>query len=157
MQFFPFFLNARARLMTLTKMERSDVAVGQEQKKEHSINWKHFWITMYIILQKITKPIAHKNIMIYKYNNIANLIVWTYSYIYHPNMNWHSKIPWCLLRWLLTMIKTNHVATKLNQDIDILSKLRSRASLKILKMAYHSLFCSHLLYGSQPWGSIKYN
>ena len=45
----------------------------------------------------------------------------------------------------------NHVATKLNQVIGIISKLRSRASLKILKMTY-SLFCSHLLYGSQLWG-----
>ena len=46
----------------------------------------------------------------------------------------------------------NHVATKLNQAIGILSKLRNRASIKILKMTYHSLFCSHLLYGSQLWG-----
>ena len=35
--------------------------------------------------------------------------------------------------------------------IGILSKLRNRASLKILKMTY-SLFCSHLLYGSQLRG-----
>ena len=46
----------------------------------------------------------------------------------------------------------NHVATKLNQAIGILSKLRNRASIKILKMTYHSLFCSHLLHGSQLWG-----
>ena len=45
-----------------------------------------------------------------------------------------------------------HVATKLNQAIAILSKLRSRASLKILKMTYRSLFCSNLLYESQLWG-----
>ena len=49
------------------------------------------------------------------------------------------------------MVKTNHVATTLNQAIGFLSKLRSRASLKILKMTYHFLFCSHLLYGSQLW------
>ena len=40
------------------------------------------------------------------------------------------------------------VAPKVNQAIDILSKLRSRASLKILKMTY-PLFCSHLLYRPQ--------
>ena len=53
---------------------------------------------------------------------------------------------------LLWSKQINHVATKLNQAIGILSKLRNRASLKILKMTYHSLFCSHLLYGSQLWG-----
>ena len=53
---------------------------------------------------------------------------------------------------LLWSKQINHVATKLNQSIGILSKLRNRASLKILKMTYHSLFCSHLLYGSQLWG-----
>ena len=67
------------------------------------------------------------------------------------NTNWHSKIPWSPLRWSLTMVKTNHVATTPNQAIGFLSKLRSRASLKILKMTYHFLFCSHLLYGSQLW------
>ena len=49
---------------------------------------------------------------------------------------------------LLWSKQINHVATKLNQAIGILSKLRNRASLKILKMTYHS----HLLYGSQLWG-----
>ena len=53
---------------------------------------------------------------------------------------------------LLWSKQINHVATKLNQAVDILSKLRSRASLKILKMTYHSIFCSHLLYGSQLRG-----
>ena len=53
---------------------------------------------------------------------------------------------------LLWLKQINHVSTKLNQAISILSKLRNRASLKILKMTYHSLFCSHLLYGSQLWG-----
>ena len=53
---------------------------------------------------------------------------------------------------LLWSKQINHVATKLNQAIGILSKLRNRASLKILKTTYHSLFCSHLLYGSQLWG-----
>ena len=52
---------------------------------------------------------------------------------------------------LLWSKQINHVATKLNQAIGILRKLRNRTSLKILKMTY-SLFCSHLLYGSQLWG-----
>ena len=42
----------------------------------------------------------------------------------------------------------NHVATKLNQAISILSKRRRRAFLKILKMKYNSF----LFYGSQLWG-----
>ena len=40
---------------------------------------------------------------------------------------------------------------KLNRAIDILSKLRYNASLSVLKTIYHSLFGSHLLYGSQIW------
>ena len=56
---------------------------------------------------------------------------------------------------LLWSKQINHVATRLNQAIGILSKLRSRPSLKILKMTYHSLFCSHLLYGSQLWGQLN--
>ena len=46
----------------------------------------------------------------------------------------------------------NFVTTKLNQAINILSKLRNNTSLKTLKITYHSLFSSHLLYGSQLWG-----
>ena len=46
----------------------------------------------------------------------------------------------------------NYVTTKLNQAIGILSKLRNNTSLKTLKMTYHSLFSSHLIYGSQLWG-----
>ena len=53
---------------------------------------------------------------------------------------------------LLWSKQMNHVAIKLNQTIGILSKFRNSASLKILKMTCHSLFCSHLLYGSQFWG-----
>ena len=53
---------------------------------------------------------------------------------------------------LLCSKQINHVATKLNQATSILSKLRSRASIKILKMTYHFLFCYHLLYGPQIWG-----
>ena len=49
---------------------------------------------------------------------------------------------------LLWSKQINHVATKLNQASGILSKLRSRAFLKILKITL-SLFYSHLLYGSQ--------
>ena len=46
---------------------------------------------------------------------------------------------------LLRSKQINHVATKPNHTPGILSKLRSRASFKILTMEYHSLFCSHLL------------
>ena len=53
---------------------------------------------------------------------------------------------------LLWSKQINHVATKLHQATGILSKRRSRPSLKILKMTYHSFFCSHLFYGSQLWG-----
>ena len=49
---------------------------------------------------------------------------------------------------LLWSKQVNHVATKLNQASGILSKLRSRAFLKILKITL-SLFYSHLIYGSQ--------
>ena len=52
---------------------------------------------------------------------------------------------------LLWSKQINHVATKLNQAIGTLSKLRSRASLKIPKMTFHSLFCFHLVYESQLW------
>ena len=51
--------------------------------------------------------------------------------------------------------KYPHVATKRNQAIGILSNLRSKVPLKILNMTYHSLFCSHLLYGSQLWGQLN--
>ena len=57
---------------------------------------------------------------------------------------------------LLQSKQINHVATKLNQAISILSKLRSRASLKILKMTSFSF-----LFPSIVWVStlrpIKYN
>ena len=56
---------------------------------------------------------------------------------------------------LLWSKQINHVPAKLNQAIGILSKLRNRASLKILKMTYHSHFCSHLLYGPHLWGQSK--
>ena len=46
----------------------------------------------------------------------------------------------------------NHVTPKLNQAIGILSTLRNNTSLKTLIITYHSLFSSHLLYGSQRWG-----
>ena len=53
---------------------------------------------------------------------------------------------------LLWSKQINHVTTKLNQAIGIPSTLRNNTSLKTLKMTYHSLFSSHLLYGSQLWG-----
>ena len=65
--------------------------------------------------------------------------------------NWHSKIPWCPPRPSFTLVETNHVTTKLDQAIGILSTLRNNTSLKTLMMTYHSLFSSHLRYGSQLW------
>ena len=50
------------------------------------------------------------------------------------------------------MKQINHLTTKLNQAIGILNTLRNNTSLKTQKMTYHSLFSSHLLYGSQLWG-----
>ena len=44
------------------------------------------------------------------------------------------------------------VQMKLNQVIGILNKLRYQANIHILKMAYHSLFGSYLLYARQLWG-----
>ena len=46
----------------------------------------------------------------------------------------------------------SHVFLKLNRAIGILSKLRHNTNLNILKIVYHSLFGSHLLYGCQLWG-----
>ena len=40
---------------------------------------------------------------------------------------------------------------KLNRDIGILSKLRSHANVNTLRIAYYSLFQSHLQYGIQLW------
>ena len=50
------------------------------------------------------------------------------------------------LQWL------KQIELKLNQTNGILSKLRNNTSVQTLKMAYHSLFSPHLLYGSQLWG-----
>ena len=41
---------------------------------------------------------------------------------------------------------------RLNRAIGMLSKLRINANFDILKTAYHSLFESHLQYGTQLWG-----
>ena len=48
--------------------------------------------------------------------------------------------------------KISQVKMKLNRAIGILSKLRYNANLSVLKIIHHSLFGSHLLYGSQLWG-----
>ena len=53
------------------------------------------------------------------------------------------------LQWIKQL---NHVRMKLNRAVGILSRLRQITSLKILKITYHALFGSHLLYGSQLWG-----
>ena len=44
------------------------------------------------------------------------------------------------------------IKLKLNRAIGILSKLRSHANVNTLRIAYYSLFQSHLQYGVQPWG-----
>ena len=44
------------------------------------------------------------------------------------------------------------IKLKLNRAIGILSKLRSHANLNTLRIAYYSLFQSHLQYGIQLWG-----
>ena len=53
---------------------------------------------------------------------------------------------------LLWLKQINNVATTLNQAIGILNKLRSRAFLKILKMAYYSFsvptYCMGLNFGA---------
>ena len=43
------------------------------------------------------------------------------------------------------------IQLKVNRAIGILSKLRSHANLNTLRIAYYSLFQSHLQYGVQPW------
>ena len=49
--------------------------------------------------------------------------------------------------------QVNWVNSKLNQTIEILLKIeKPNASLPVLKIVYHSLFGSHLQYGSQLWG-----
>ena len=44
------------------------------------------------------------------------------------------------------------IKMRLNRAIGMLSKLRRNANFYILKTAYHSLFESHLQYGTQLWG-----
>ena len=44
------------------------------------------------------------------------------------------------------------IKMSLNRAIGILSKLRINENFNILKTAYHSLFESHLQYGTQLWG-----
>ena len=44
------------------------------------------------------------------------------------------------------------IKMRLNRAIGMLSKIGINANLNILKTAYHSLFESHLQYGTQLWG-----
>ena len=46
----------------------------------------------------------------------------------------------------------SQVKMKLHRAMSILSKLRYNANQSVLKIIYHSLFGSRLLYGSQLWG-----
>ena len=48
-----------------------------------------------------------------------------------------------------------HVKIKLNRAIGILSKIRHNANPIILKVVYHSLFGSNLLYRAQLWGQTN--
>ena len=48
-----------------------------------------------------------------------------------------------------------HVKIKLNRAIGILSKIRHNANPTILKVVYHSLFGSNLLYRAQLWGQTN--
>ena len=48
-----------------------------------------------------------------------------------------------------------HVKTKLSRAIGILSRLRHNTNLNVLKIAYHSIFGSHLQYGSQLWAQTS--
>ena len=48
-----------------------------------------------------------------------------------------------------------HVKLKLNCAIGILSKIRHNANPTILKVVYHSLFGSNLLYRTQLWGQTN--
>ena len=48
-----------------------------------------------------------------------------------------------------------HVKIKLNRAIGILCKIRHNANPTILKVVYHSLFGSNLLYGAQLWGQTN--
>ena len=53
---------------------------------------------------------------------------------------------------LLWSKQLKHITTKLNLAIGMLNKLRINTCLKTLKMTCHSMFSSHLLYGSKLWG-----
>ena len=51
--------------------------------------------------------------------------------------------------------KLLYVKIKLNRAIGILSKIRHNTNSAILKVVYHSLFGSNLLYGAQLWGKTN--
>ena len=46
----------------------------------------------------------------------------------------------------------SHIQIKLNQAIEILRKLRYQANVPKLKLVYHFLFATHLLYACELWG-----
>ena len=48
-----------------------------------------------------------------------------------------------------------HVKIKLNRAIGILCKIRHNTNPTILKVVYHSLFGSNLLYSAQQWGQTN--
>ena len=53
---------------------------------------------------------------------------------------------------LLWNKKIAQIKLRVNRAIGVLRKLRINASFDILKIACHSLFESHLQYGTQLWG-----
>ena len=63
---------------------------------------------------------------------------------------------WKLLReYLQWNDQIGQVKVKLNRAIGILSKIRYNANPTILKVVYHSLLGSNLLYGAQFWGKTN--
>ena len=65
----------------------------------------------------------------------------------------HLKLSWSLNWWTSTLNKqVAQIKMRLNCAIGMLSKPQINANFHILKTAYHSLFESHLEYGTQLWG-----
>ena len=79
-------------------------------------------------------------------------------YQWSPNRKWnHSKLPiiWNSLGVLIDehlIWNKQEINMRLNCTIAMLSKPRINANFHILKTAHHSLFESHLQYGTQLWG-----
>ena len=109
-----------------------------------------------------------------KANNLLSNVKKTEPVIFHSNtkkvdesiefkLDWKRLLPSDSIKNLGILLdkhlqwstQLNHVTMKLNQAIGMLSKLRYKSSSKQLKMTYHSLCGSDLLYGSQLWGQTN--